>query len=152
MDRGAWWATVYGVAKSQTRLKQLSMHACTKKAECWRTEAFKSWCWRRLMRVPWTARRSNQSILKWSFKIMVLEKTHESPLDCKEIKPINPKVKLSNYGAGEDSWEALGQQGDQTSQSYKKSTLSIHWKDWCWSSNPLATWCEEPTHWQRPWC
>ena len=35
-----------------------------KKAECQRTEAFKLWCWRRLLRVPWTARRPNQSILK----------------------------------------------------------------------------------------
>ena len=35
-----------------------------KKAECWRTNAFKLWCWRRLLRIPWTSRRSNQSILK----------------------------------------------------------------------------------------
>ena len=35
-----------------------------KKAECWRIDAFKLWCWRRLLRVPWTARRSIQSILK----------------------------------------------------------------------------------------
>jgi len=35
-----------------------------KKAECQRIDAFKLWCWRRLLRVPWTARRSNQSILK----------------------------------------------------------------------------------------
>ena len=35
-----------------------------KKAECWRTDAFELWCWRRLLRVPWTIRRSNQSILK----------------------------------------------------------------------------------------
>ena len=35
-----------------------------KKAECWRTDAFELWCWRRLLRVSWTARRSNQSILK----------------------------------------------------------------------------------------
>ena len=35
-----------------------------KKAECRRTDAFDLWCWRRLLRVPWTARRSNQSILK----------------------------------------------------------------------------------------
>ena len=35
-----------------------------KKAENWRTDAFELWCWRRLLRVPWTARRSNQSILK----------------------------------------------------------------------------------------
>ena len=38
---------------------------CTlKKAECQRIDAFKLWCWKRLLRVPWTARRSNQSILK----------------------------------------------------------------------------------------
>ena len=36
----------------------------TKKAEHWRTDAFEVWCWRRLLRVPWTARRSNQFILK----------------------------------------------------------------------------------------
>ena len=35
-----------------------------KKAECWRIDAFELWCWRRLLRVPWTARQSNQSILK----------------------------------------------------------------------------------------
>ena len=36
----------------------------TNKAKCWRIDAFELWCWRRLLRVPWTARRSNQSILK----------------------------------------------------------------------------------------
>ena len=35
-----------------------------KKAVCWRTDAFELWCWRRLFRVPWTSKRSNQSILK----------------------------------------------------------------------------------------
>ena len=44
------------------------MYACEnltiKKAECRRIDAFELWCWRRLLRVPWTARRSNQSILK----------------------------------------------------------------------------------------
>ena len=35
-----------------------------KKAECWRTDAFELWCWRRLLRFPWTARKSNQSIIK----------------------------------------------------------------------------------------
>ena len=71
-----------------------------KKAELQRIDAFEWWCWRRLLRVPWTARRSNQSILK-------------------EIR-----------------------------------TLGVHWKDWCWSwnFNTLATWCEESTHWKRPWC
>ena len=46
------------------------MYGCeswtVKKAECQRIDAFELWCWRRLLRVPWTARRSNQSILKIS--------------------------------------------------------------------------------------
>ena len=46
------------------------MYGCeswtVKKAECRRTDAFELWCWRRLFRVPWTAKRSNQSILKIS--------------------------------------------------------------------------------------
>ena len=44
------------------------MYGCenwtTKKAECQRMSVFKLWCWRRLLRVPWTAKRSNQSIIK----------------------------------------------------------------------------------------
>ena len=48
-------------------------------------------------------------------------------------------------------WASFGQQGNQTSQYQRKSTLTIHWKDWCWSwsSNTLATWCKELTHWKR---
>ena len=46
----------------------VAMYGCEswtiKKAECQRTDAFELWCWRRLLRVPWTARRANQSILK----------------------------------------------------------------------------------------
>ena len=49
-----------------------------KKAEHWRIDAFELWCWRRLLRVPWTARRSNQSILKeispgWSLEELILK-------------------------------------------------------------------------------
>ena len=49
---------------------------------------------------------------------------------------------------------SLGLQGDPTSQSKRKWIMNIQWKDWCWSwsSNILATWCEELTHWKRPWC
>ena len=48
-----------------------------KKAECRRIDAFELWCWRRLLRVPWTAKRSNQSILKeinpeYSLEVLML--------------------------------------------------------------------------------
>ena len=61
----------------------------------------------------------------WCLWTVALEKTLESYLDCKEVKPVIPK---------------------------RKSVLNIHWKDWCWSwgSNTLATWCEELTHWKDP--
>ena len=84
------------------------MYGCeswtVKKAERRRIDAFELWCWRRLLRVPWTARRSEYLI--------------------------------------------------DSSLSWRKSVLNIHWKDWCWSwnSNTLATSCEELTHWKRLWC
>ena len=56
-----------------------------KKAECQRTDPFKLWCWRRLSRVPWTARRSNQSILK--------EINTEYLLECLMLK-----LKLQYFG------------------------------------------------------
>ena len=68
-----------------------------KKAERWRIDAFELWCWRRLLRVPWTARRCNQSILKGT----------------------NPEYLLEGL------------------------ILKLQY---------FATWCEEPTHWKRPWC
>ena len=80
----------YGISSSHIGMWELTV----KKAECQRTDAFELWCWRRLLRAPWTVRGSNQSILK-------------------KISP------------------------------------DTHWKDWWWgwSSNTLATWCEELTHW-----
>ena len=53
---------------TKTMVFPVVMYGCeswtVKKAERWRADAFELWCWRRLLRVPWTARRSNQSILK----------------------------------------------------------------------------------------
>ena len=56
-----------------------------KKAECRRIDAFALWCWRRLLRVPWTARRSNQSILK------------ETSLGC-SLEGLMLKLKLQYFG------------------------------------------------------
>ena len=50
----------YGFSSSHVWMWELD----NKKTECWRIAVFELWCWRRLLRVPWTARRSNQSILK----------------------------------------------------------------------------------------
>ena len=63
------------------------------------------------------------------------------------------ELMLSNCGVGEDYWESLGWKVDQASQSYGKSILNIHRKDWCWSwsSNTLATWYKQPALRKRPW-
>ena len=76
------------------------------------------------------------------------------PFPFSLLRLSSEELMLLNCGVGEDSWESRGLQGDPTTQSQKKSTLNIHWKDWCWSwnSNTLATWGKEPTQWERPWC
>ena len=56
-----------------------------KKAECWRIDAFELWCWRRLLKAPWTARRSNQSILK------EINPEHS-------LEGLRPKLKLQSSG------------------------------------------------------
>ena len=72
--------------------------------------------------------KENWGPKNWCFWTVVLEKTLESPLDCKEIQPVHSK----------GDWSVLG----------------VYWKDWCWSwnSNTLATSWEELTHWKRLWC
>ena len=59
---------------------------------------------------------------------------------------------LLKCAVAEDSWELVGLQGNSTIQSYMKSILDIHWKDWYWSSdsNNLASCCEELTRGNRP--
>ena len=73
---------------SQSYVFPVVMYGCQswtiKKAEHWRIDAFELWCWRRLLRVPWTARRSNQSILK--------EISPESSLEGLMLK-----LKLQNF-------------------------------------------------------
>ena len=75
------------------------------------------WMWELDYKESWVLKN-------WCFWPVVLEKTLESLLDCKEIKPAHPK---GNH---------------------------IHWKDWWWSwnSNTLATWRKELTHLKKPWC
>ena len=68
-----YWRKINSVKKKRALCQQamvflVVMYGCEswiiKKINCWRTDAFELWCWKRLLRVPWTARRSNQSVLK----------------------------------------------------------------------------------------
>ena len=71
--------------------------------------------------LEWNHKESWTAVI-WCFWTVVLEKTLKSPLECKEIKPVNPKGNYSFLG-------------------YEYSL-----EDWYWSSNALATWCGELTH------
>ena len=64
------------------------------------------------------------------------------------------ELMLLNCGAGEDSWESLGLQGDPTSPFWRRSALGFLRKDWCWSwnTNTLTNWCKVLTYLKRPWC
>ena len=75
------------------------MYGCeswtVKKAECWRIDAFELWCWKRLLRVPWTARKSNQSILK------------EISPEC-SLEGLMLKLKLQYFGHLMQRTDSLG--------------------------------------------
>ena len=90
-----------------------------KKAECQRIDAFELWCWRRLLRVPWTARRSNQSILKkispeYSLeRVMLKLKLNTLATLCEELTHLKrpwcrERLKVGGEGddRGWDSWMA----------------------------------------------
>ena len=64
MDRSLPGSSIHGICQARVLEWSAIAFSVIKKAGCQRIDAFKSWCWRRLLRVPWTARRSNQSTLK----------------------------------------------------------------------------------------
>ena len=84
-SRDIIWPTKVRLVKAMVFL--VVMYGCEswtiKKVECRRTDAFELWCWRRLLRVPWTARRSNQSILKEINPEYSLEAAILQPSDAK---------------------------------------------------------------------
>jgi len=90
-----------------------------KKAECQRIDAFELWCWRRLLRVPWTARRSNQSILKEISPGCSLEA--ETPI----LWP--PNVKSWLIGKDPDAARDWGQEEKGTTED--KMAWWHHWLD-----------------------
>ena len=88
-----------------------------KKAEHQRIDAFELWCWRRLLRVPWTARRSNQSILKeispeYSLEGLILKLKLQyfgylmRRTDSLEMTMMQERLKVEGDGRGWDGWMA----------------------------------------------
>ena len=120
------------------------MYGCeswtVKKAECWRIDAFELWCWRRLLRVPWTAMRSNQSILK------------EISPGC-SLEGMMLKLKLQYLGTSCEElthwkrlwcWEGLGAGGEGDDRGWDGLMASLtRWicvwvnsESWWWTGKP----------------
>ena len=120
------------------------MYGCeswtVKKAEHWRIDAFELWCWRRLLRVPWTARRSSQSILIqpvlgflwrewcWNWNSSTLatsceEFTHWKRLWC---------------------WEGLGAGGEGDDRGWDGWMASPTWWTWVWVNSGSWWWTGRP--------
>ena len=121
----------------------LVMYGCEswtiKKAEHWRTDAFELWCWRRLLRVPWTARRSNHSILKeispeYSLEALMLKlKFQYFATWCEELTHLKKPWCWERLKAGEgdnrgwDGWMAS----------------PIQWT-WVWAGSGSWWWTGKP--------
>ena len=117
------------------------MYGCeswtVKKAERWKIDVFELWCWRRLLRVPWTARRSNQSILK-----------EISP--GYSLEQLMLKLNLQYFGKGLTHWKRLwcwegfgvgGKGDDRGRDGWMGSPIRWMWvwvnsRSWWWTGRP----------------
>ena len=116
-----WGAIAFSDDKPRKHIKKQRLHFANKGpySQSYVFSSSHVWMWELDHEEGW-------ALKNWCFWTVVLEKTLESPLDCKEIKPVNSK----------------------------ESLLNICWQDWCWSwsSTTLTTWCKEPSYWKRLWC
>ena len=116
-----------------------------KKAEHWRIDAFELWCWRKLLRVPWTERRYNQSILK-----------DFSP--DYSLEGLMLKLNLQYFGTWCEElthlkrpwcWERLKAEGDREGRGWDGWMASRTWWTWVWVSPGSWWWTGKPSG--GPW-
>ena len=119
------------------------MYGCeswtVKKAERWRIDAFELWCWRRLLRVPWTARWSNQSILKISpgcslEGMMVSWNSSTSATSCNEL----------THWKRPWCWEGLGAGGEGDNRGWDGWMASPTRWTWVWENSGSWWWTGRP--------
>ena len=120
------------------------MYGCeswtVKKAEHQRIDALELWCWRRLLRVPWTARRSNQSILKeispgCSLEVLILK-----------LKPQYFGHLMRRVDSLEKTlmWEGLGAGGEGDNRAWEGWMASPTWWTWVWVNSGSWWWTGSP--------
>ena len=131
------WETLFSWAPKSLQMVSAAMkekYACSLEEKLWQV-------WQHI-------KKQRQRDLVWQ---RLSSKSYGFPVvlyGCESwtIKPSTKELMLLNCGVGEDSWEYLGLQGDLTSQSWRKSVLNIHWKDWCWSWS-VSTWPFDMNNW-----
>ena len=110
-----------------------------KKAECRRIDAFEVWYWRRLLRVPWAARRSNQSILKRS----ALDFFGRN--DAKAETPVLWPPHAKSWLIGKDwSWEGLGAGEEEDDRGWDGWMASLAQWTWVWVNSGSWWWTGRP--------
>jgi len=120
------------------------MYGCeswtVKKAECRRIDAFELWCWRRLLRVPWSARRSNQSILKDISPGISLE-----GMMLKLKTPILWPPHVKSWLIAKDwCWEGLGAGGEGDDRRWDGWMASLAQWTWVWVNSGSWWWTGRP--------
>ena len=113
------------------------MYGCeswtVKKAECQRIDAFELWCWRRLLRVPWTARRSNQSILK-DDPTSVLGVLWKDLCWSWNSNTLATPCKVLTHWERPWCWEGLGAGGERDDRG---------WHGWMASPSGITWWMDD---------
>ena len=126
----------------------VAMYGCEswtiKKAECWRIDAFELWCWRRFLRVPWTARKSNQSILKEISSgcslegLMVKLKLQYFATWCEELIHSQHQKRLW-------CWERLRAWGEGDNRKWDGWMASLTQWTWVWVDSRSWWWSGRPS-------
>ena len=134
-----WCWEHWSTTCKRMKLEQFGCESWTvMKAESWRIDAFELWCWRRLLRVPWTARRSHQSILGDHSWVFIGE------IDAKAETPIlwPPHGKSWLIGKDANAWKDWGQEKGTTGWDGWMASLT-RWM-WVWVNSGSWWWTGRP--------
>ena len=110
-----------------------------KKAECQRIDAFELWCWRRLLRVPWTARRSNQSFLKISPGCSL-----EGLMQKLQLNTLATSWEELTHWKWPWCWEVLGAGGEGDDRGWDGWMASLTQRTWVWVGSRNWWWTGRP--------